>query len=195
MIHFKKTVILFSLVVLSATGTATAANNCLNFFQELRPQQPFNGGTFAINSNASVSITLGPLWLNPNQYTFGLSEYEEMDECFGGPGALEVNNVSLQMSFQFDPNDYSSININYCDFGGIGNVSARFINPADFIDEIEDVAGIDLPDPNGNDTAMDVRWQQIPGGTEGKLIYKGEDLSQLVLGGQELFVHSICLNQ
>ena len=109
------------------------------------------------------------MWIDPTKTSFGFAAYDPTQACFGGPGALAVNNVSLLMNFRFDPGEYTSVNVNFCEYGGIENISSRLINPADYIDQIELAVSALLPDSSQGETEVNVRIQPISGvsGIEG----------------------------
>jgi len=78
-------------------------------------------------------------------------------DCFENPVSLQLSNVSLKVQLTNNPDDIARININYCDFGGHENVTARDAQPADFVDDVRRLDGERLPDHRGDGVGMSLR--------------------------------------
>jgi len=198
-----KSIFVSALVASLSIGQVASAGDCLNIFQIAKEEGKFPEGQYTLDDGNIVTLSLTDFWSTsrPPTATMGFARVVEMD-CFGGPRSVQLGNISLMMHIDRNVSGSSKINVNFCDYGGHENVSARQAAPADFIDNMPNVVGKELPDENGNPVQMDVSWGQpivnsggIQVATTGKLIFEAkEPLETIVVGGQELFIHSICLN-
>ena len=198
-----KSLFLTALVASLSVGQIASAGDCLNIFQIAEKEGKFPEGQYTLDGGNVVTLRLTEFWSmgTPSTPTIGNAEVVELD-CFEGPRSVQLSNISLAMQIDHNVSDSSKINVNFCDYGGHENVSARYASPADFIDNMPRVQGKELPDQNGDPVNMSVSWGQpivnsggVQVATVGKLIFEAKDpLETIVVGGQELFIHSICIN-
>lgn len=181
---------LASLLSLSSFGAASAQSECVDFFQG---QSNFDSPE--IIDVVIFNTSFEKFWTVQNNTLLGFSEFDRIDQCYDGETVFRLNNVSMHMKVEFLRETYRSVIINFCDMGGDSNISSRSIQPPDYIGDIEEADGKEIPSENGSVTNLTVSTQTIRGGVQGSLTYTGEDLSYLVLGGQELFLHSICVEK
>ena len=174
---------------LLATLAGPAAANCINLFQHI-PPGPFTGITIQADPNTVMILEPAKFFGPPGnpQSNFGSTEMVAQ-RCFGGPEVLNLNNVNLLVTIkQKDPN-VKQANINFCEYGGYENVGANHDLPPAYIGDI-DAVGPTLPNANGDPEDV----QTVRSGDEGKLVFtsRSDYIQQMLVGGQEFFVHSIC---
>lgn len=187
----------FVIAMNAMPNAVSAQNKCLNIFNVEQPGR-YSGGTYQLNDNTIIQLGLAPLWNRsiPPLTSFNFAEVKTHPDCFGGPSSLWLNTANLVINISQRKETANHINVNYCDFGGHENVSVGFSAPAQFVDEIDRIHGRQLFTVFGEPVDMAIRrGQQTRSFKEGKLIFKSEiQLSTLMVGGQELFIHSICVN-
>ena len=181
--------------IASATATTAAFAQCVTLAAHIGPG-PFFGTTIKVDENTRLQLVPMKFWWDPGTPASGQLRARMVgNPCFGGPMSMNLNNTNLVVNIlQQEPN-VKVANINYCDFGGFENVSSTVTSPPEYVGEI-DMVGSPQTEPFGGAVNVSVSEQPIPGGVEGKLIFEPRErpLQVMVAGGQEFFVHTVCLN-
>ena len=179
----------------TATAITPAFANCVTLSNHI-PPGPFFGTTIQMDANTAIQLVPMKFWWDPATPASNPPR-ARMDAipCFGGPASLNLNNTNLVVNIIQQEPDAKIANINYCDFGGFENVSATVTSPPEYVGEIDMIAP-PLSDPFGGAVDVSVSENPIPGGVEGKLGFEPQDryLRVMVAGGQEFYVHTICVN-
>lgn len=173
---------------------ATSFANCYVPARGMNDGDPFTTGMFETAQGTLFAVDVAPFYNSgrPVQQIGGFAEIQAApNPCFGDKLALRMNNASVRVTILRATADTSTISFNVCDYGGHENGGVRRVNPHDFRDDLSRFNGVQLVDDFGNDVVGEVRSS----GRDMKVAYRGKaPLVTAVMGGQELFINSICVD-
>ena len=183
--------VLIASATLAALSASAATAECFNLSKHF-PNGPFAGGTVAIDGwkvELKLEEFYGPPNANPPTPNPGYAEMWDQ-QCFGDERALWLNNINLRILVDGEP-AVETANVNFCNYGGYSNVDVANNRPPKYIGPIMATPS-PMEDNNGNVVNVGVRGSNA----EGKLTFEqpGGNLTNMMVGGQEFFVSSICLN-
>ncbi|MDJ0613010.1 MAG: hypothetical protein QNJ29_04990 [Rhizobiaceae bacterium] len=182
-----------TVAVLATTSVASAAQDCFHF--DLRPgDSPWRGGEFILaGDQIQMIVEPGPITRPNGSQTQGGPEYRVVpSRCDLAADTVYTQNSNLNFFFNSNAGPITEISVNVCDFGGYENVSG-IVKEIKFVGDLPKVDGANLPTPNGSDILVNVVEKPINGGRIAKLKFSGKDIRELAVGGQELFINSICV--
>ena len=196
----KKSMFGFAILAMSLAQSADATD-CFAI-EDIARNGDFLGGTTQLNDGRQVDLQITDFWsaANPPERIPGFSEVED-EPCFRQDRSLRLGNRSLLVTVEGEGTQVMSFNL--CDMGGYENVGAGLAQPPKFIEDLRRVNGVEVPDDEDRTVLMELRIG--PGivisagatvGYEAKLGYRAQErpLKRMLLGGQELFIASICID-
>ncbi len=115
--------------------------------------------------------------------TFNTGEIELPFAGFGSGHIMRLNNLNLR--FLFDDLSYTvkKVTFDFADLGGIENLGISGHPP--YIGELI----MAIPPPGYSITVSTI---SIPGGVKGQVTIEGDDISEIMVGGQEFWLDNIC---
>ena len=180
---------LSSSIIALSMGGAHAHRTCINF----------SNGTGNIEgierefNEFSVVIKSGELTVGNGSTKNGPADYRRANpECNDNSVALFMNNSSLYISVVPQEVEVTEIEVDYCDFGGISNISARH-SQVDYIGALKGADGKTLVTHNGDNAPVAIEnLRTIAGGSRGDVVFAYDDIREFTIGGSELFINNIC---
>lgn len=168
-----------------------ANTTCINFL---------NGSGNFISSEQdygafTATLKQSDLRLGNNRTTNGIAEYRIANpECNDNSTALFMNNSSLYIAIKPQDETVTKVEIDFCDFGGVSNVSARH-SDVDYIGKLKGVDGKTLGLHNGDKTKAEIiNLRTFSNFYRGDVVIEYDDLREIVIGGQELYINNICFD-
>ena len=187
-------------MALTAANLAQAQDpECLAFTQveEINAGE-YRGGEYELSGNTVLKVSVEPHYAR-NAVTgqidrlFGEARMVTTS-CNKGPTAMRLTHVNLRFHIVQDRPDARQVNITYCERGPIENFSAREVDPPDLLADTPKAHNRALQDASGRQVGIEVEYEEVPGGTDGKIIYNGrDDLTDVVYGGAELEIFGFCI--
>lgn len=171
-----------------------AAANCFVPARGADEGDRFSTAVFQSAAGTVLAVDLAPFYTlgTPPQPAGGFAEIQRVGNgCFGDELALRMNNASIRVTILDPGPDNRTISFNVCDFGGHENGGARRVDPHDFRDDLSNFDGFRMEDDDGNPVIGETRGTR----REMKVAYRARvPLRTAVMGGQELFINSICVD-
>ncbi len=187
-------------MALAVASPVTAQDpECLAFLEvEEITVDEYRGGEYELSDNTVLTVSVEPHYAR-NAATgqidrlFGEARMVQTT-CNKGPEAMRLTHVNLRFNIDQDRPDARRVNITYCERGPIENFSAREIEPPDLLVDTPRAHNKAIPDADGREVGIEIEFEQVPGGTDGKIIFNGrDDLTDVVYGGAELEIFGICI--
>jgi len=190
----EKTMSIFRKILIASSAFAMLSTNA-----NARECISFNKKTGAINGiqqnfNAfEVLIKQGDLDLGKGKTRSGPAYYRQANpECNDNSTALFMNGSNLYITIKPLEAPVTKVEIDFCDFGGVDNVSVRH-KQVDFIGKLIAAHGKNLPSHVGDPVRVEVNnIRSFSWGSLGDVVIPYEDLREVVIGGEELFINRIC---
>jgi hypothetical protein len=175
--------------LLSASAPALAASACVTFqpplvlgtvFGTPAGQMP---GTVIFTSNG-IRVSAEKFFTAPGSSFFNLARIEVPPVAFASGPSMRHNNINLRFRFQRLPFVSRNVTLSYLDLGGIENLGVNGSVP--FIGDIAS-APVLL-----GATSVSVTRAPVQGGKRGVVTLKGPAIRDLTIGGQELWIDTVC---
>lgn len=182
----------------AATITAIASSASAACFDVDRhlPNGAFNGGTFQIDANTTISIRPSTFYWPGSPPTPNFTSINmDQQPCHGAQRSLNMNNANMLVQISEMKPIAQQIVVNFCDFGGFENFGAGTV-PIQHIGEAALVpANLNTTPPGTSVYALYMPFGGAPN-NEGQVSVgtTGSTFNFVEFGGQEFFVQSICVN-
>lgn len=137
-----------------------------------------------IYTENGIDVILRNFYWTPTSSTFNFCQIDPPFSGFGFNKIMQTNNINLEFYFGFLPYPVTCVTFIFADLGGIENISLGTMPPY-----IGDLTGY-IP-PSGY--TFTTSTAPIPGGLRGTATLYGSYIDTLIVGGQELWLDSICV--